>query len=87
MIPDGLAAHIDLVPTPLWMKEIFASKGFRARDLEGVFNLGLGMIAAVDRVSAESLRQAIGAHVTVHEIGSIQKRQTTPVIYNEGAFK
>ncbi len=49
VMPDGLDALVDpkKVPTPDWMKNLYLSHGARFEDVEGVFNLGAGMIAAI----------------------------------------
>lgn len=49
VLPEGLDAQIDpeKIPTPDWMRAFYESHGARFEDVEGVFNMGAGMIAAV----------------------------------------
>lgn len=49
VLPDGLDAQIDpkKIPTPAWMKSFYESHGAVFAEVEGVFNMGAGMIAAV----------------------------------------
>lgn len=55
VLPDNVVAEIDreLIPTPAWMKGFCERFGARFDDVEGVFNLGAGMIAAVKASAAE----------------------------------
>jgi phosphoribosylformylglycinamidine cyclo-ligase len=49
VLPHGLDAQIDpkKIPTPDWMRNFYESHGARFEDVEGVFNMGAGMIAVV----------------------------------------
>lgn len=49
VLPDGLDPQIDpkKIPTPDWMRAFYESHGARFEDVEGVFNMGAGMIAVV----------------------------------------
>ncbi len=53
VLAAGQSAEIKFaqLPTPPWMTEFIASNGVTSRAVEEVFNLGTGMIAAVDRAS------------------------------------
>lgn len=55
VLPDNVVAEIDreLIPTPAWMKAYYEKSGARFDDVEGVFNLGAGMIAAVKASAAQ----------------------------------
>jgi len=69
VMPEGLDALIDpkLIPTPDWMRDFYLSHGARFEDVEGVFNMGAGMIASVATESAADFHRAcqslgLGAH-------------------------
>ncbi len=49
VLPEGLDPQIDpkKIPTPDWMRAFYESHGARFEDVEGVFNMGAGMIAVV----------------------------------------
>lgn len=49
VLPEGLDPEIDpkKIPTPDWMRAFYESHGARFEDVEGVFNMGAGMIAVV----------------------------------------
>ncbi|HYX33561.1 MAG TPA: phosphoribosylformylglycinamidine cyclo-ligase [Oligoflexus sp.] len=49
VLPEGLDAQIDpkKIPTPDWMRAFYESHGASFEDVEGVFNMGAGMIAVV----------------------------------------
>ena len=51
VIPDGLSCEIsrDKIPTPSWMTELYKRHGASFAQVESVFNMGAGMIAAIDR--------------------------------------
>ncbi len=74
VLPSGVTAVIDpkKLPTPPWMQEIFRDHGASFESVEGVFNMGAGMIAAVDAPAAEMLVKAckdLGLHAVA--IGTI----------------
>ncbi|HET9236999.1 MAG TPA: phosphoribosylformylglycinamidine cyclo-ligase [Oligoflexus sp.] len=60
VLPEGLDPEIDpkKIPTPDWMRAFYESHGARFEDVEGVFNMGAGMIAVV----------AADAEATFHQI-------------------
>jgi phosphoribosylformylglycinamidine cyclo-ligase len=60
VLPEGLDPQIDpkKIPTPDWMRAFYESHGARFEDVEGVFNMGAGMIAVV----------AADAEVKFHQI-------------------
>ncbi len=77
VIPDAFSCEIDLskVPTPAWMKEFILNNDCNLVDVEGVFNLGAGMIAAVDQTSKKSFEAKAAAHgLKPTTIGTVQKR-------------
>ncbi len=49
VLREGLDPQIDpkKIPTPDWMRAFYESHGARFEDVEGVFNMGAGMIAVV----------------------------------------
>ncbi len=60
VLPAGTVAVIDekAVPTPPWMRDFLAANGTTPRAQEGVFNLGVGMIAAVAEAGAARFEAA-----------------------------
>ena len=74
VIPDGLACEIvrAKVPTPPWMSTLCARHGAGFDQVESIFNMGAGMIAAVERSSADRFAaeaSRVGLEATV--IGEI----------------
>ena len=57
-LPEGLDAKMarDRLPTPEWMRALIARHGARFDDVEGVFNLGAGMMAIVAADAAGDFR-------------------------------
>ncbi|RZA10103.1 MAG: hypothetical protein EOP10_35325, partial [Proteobacteria bacterium] len=49
-----------LLPTPDWMKAIFAKHDASFEQIESVFNMGAGMIAAVARSEADTFISECG---------------------------
>jgi phosphoribosylformylglycinamidine cyclo-ligase len=59
IIANDLRAEIEFkaLPTDSWMREFITSNGVDERDVEEVFNLGVGMIAVVETQSVKTLLQ------------------------------
>lgn len=57
VMPDNVICQIQKskIPTPPWMAQFCADHGATFDEVEGVFNMGAGMIAAVDRHAAEAV--------------------------------
>lgn len=55
VLPDGLSAEIvrETIPTPAWMQAFCKANGAGFEDVEGVFNMGAGMIAVVANEAAD----------------------------------
>lgn len=78
VLPEGVEAQIDpkALPTPAWMKTFYESHGAGFMDVESVFNLGAGMIAAVDQSAAdEFLNVAKKLNMGACRIGHIRAGQ------------
>ena len=60
VMPADTACHINFaaLPLPGWMRDFIEDHGSKARDLEAVFNLGCGMIAAVSKDSVDEVAKA-----------------------------
>lgn len=60
VLPANVVADIDpsLIPTPKWMKDIFDDYDASFASVEGVFNMGAGMIAAVKASDADAFIEA-----------------------------
>ncbi len=74
VLPEGVIAQIDpkLVPTPDWMRAFYERHGASFHDVEGVFNLGAGMIAAVDaQAESEFLQVSRELGLKVNVIGKV----------------
>ncbi len=75
VLPADVKAVIDptAVPTPQWMKDFYCSHGATFSEVEGVFNLGAGMIAVVDReASADFLHLAKSLKLDAKIIGDVK---------------
>lgn len=57
VMPAGVICEIerDRIPVPDWMRTLFEGHGATFEDTEGVFNLGCGMIAAVQKGTEDHL--------------------------------
>jgi phosphoribosylformylglycinamidine cyclo-ligase len=78
VLPANVVAEIDpkLIPTPKWMQEIFADYDASFASVEGVFNMGAGMIAAVKASDADAFIKACAASkLGAAKIGSITAGQ------------
>lgn len=81
ILPDNLEAIInfDSLPTPKWMKDFIMDSGSKPREVEEVFNLGVGMIAVVDSELAnrviDDTSAMTGIQLTV--IGEVKESQST----------
>lgn len=74
VIPEGLQAEIEAqsIPTPPWMRELFKSHGAGFEDVEGVFNMGAGMIAVVSEEAADAfMRLAAEMRLKSTRVGKI----------------
>jgi len=74
VLPSGMDAQIDpqLIPTPEWMKIFYESHGASFHDVEAVFNMGAGMIAAVaEHAETEFLDLCRSAGLAARSIGSM----------------
>lgn len=63
VMPPNVTCRIEAsaLPTPPWMKSFIESHGTTALAQEAVFNLGCGMIAAIDRTGAQAFERAARA--------------------------
>jgi phosphoribosylformylglycinamidine cyclo-ligase len=78
VLPEGVEACIDpnLIPTPEWMRAFYESHGARFEDVEGVFNMGAGMIAVVAASAAQEFSNVANKKgLKVHDIGHITQGQ------------
>ncbi len=74
VLPENVVAQIDpkAIPTPAWMQEIFDEHDASFASVEGVFNMGAGMIAAVKPEAADSFIKACAeSKLTAVKIGKI----------------
>ncbi|MFY7928903.1 MAG: phosphoribosylformylglycinamidine cyclo-ligase [Oligoflexus sp.] len=75
VLPEGVVAEIDpqSIPTQPWMKAFYETHGARFMDVEGVFNLGAGMIAVVEADASQTfLHLAKTLKLGAHVIGTIR---------------
>ena len=76
VLPAGVVAAIDknALPVPGWMREFLAAHGTTPLEQEGVFNLGVGMLAVV---AADAIRafevEAKALGLNVHPLGAIER--------------
>ena len=75
VLPEGVQAVIDwsAIQTPAWMKEFIESHTEDCFDVEGVFNLGIGMMAVVSKEAAEQFKavaEAFGQEA--YQVGVVQ---------------
>jgi phosphoribosylaminoimidazole (AIR) synthetase len=62
------------LPTPAWMQDFLAAHGTTPRALEGVFNLGVGMLAVVSADAATAFQtECRTLNLPAHEIGGIER--------------
>ena len=76
VIPDNLSCEIvrEKIPTPPWMAEFTERHGASFAQVESIFNMGAGMIGAVERTSAERfLALAANAGLAATPIGEIKQ--------------
>lgn len=81
VLPKHICAKIDKkkIPTPDWMQEIFSLNDASFEQVEGVFNLGLGMVCAVAKDRKEDFeRVSASMGLQVVEIGSLEKTSEEP---------
>jgi phosphoribosylformylglycinamidine cyclo-ligase len=74
VLPDGTVARLDArrLSLPAWMREFIESHGGSVMAQEGVFNLGCGMIAVVDRDAGPAFEAAtLEAGLSAREIGEV----------------
>lgn len=75
VLPRGVIADVDpdQLPTPDWMKAIFAEHDASFESIEGVFNMGAGMIAAIDKDRANQfIDECRNRSLKAVRIGDIQ---------------
>lgn len=78
MLPDALAAHIDvraweLPPVFAWLKK---TGGVEAREMARAFNCGLGMAVVVDAKAEKNVREVFeAAGETVFRVGDLKERK------------
>lgn len=86
VLPDNVVAvlSLDSIPTPDWMKQIFKENGASFDEVEGVFNMGAGMIAAVGQDHASLfIEECAKRQLKAVRIGSVEKGQgVAKVLYN-----
>lgn len=83
VLPENTVAVVEAakIPTPAWMRDFIAAHGTTPQALEGVFNLGVGMVAVVDAAASEAFKaeaKALGLDVTA--IGRIEPGQGEAVV-------
>ncbi|MBC7658734.1 MAG: phosphoribosylformylglycinamidine cyclo-ligase [Chitinophagaceae bacterium] len=79
VLPAGVVAEINpkTIPTPEWMQAIFDEHGASFASVEGVFNMGAGMIAAVKADAADAFIKACAeSKLGAVKIGRIVKGET-----------
>ncbi|KJZ75679.1 Bifunctional purine biosynthetic protein ADE1 [Hirsutella minnesotensis 3608] len=77
MLPDSLAAEIefgswDMPPVFPWLK---ASGAVAPAEMCRTFNVGIGMVIAVEADKADAVARALGTTETVYRIGRLTTRQ------------
>ena len=79
MIPDGYCASIDInkIKTPDIFNELSAKANIDQHDMYNTFNMGVGMIVAVDKESVEKAKEGNDAY----EIGVITKGEEKIVLW------
>jgi len=83
VMPAGTACHVNFsaLPIPAWMREFIESHDSHARDLEAVFNLGCGMIAAVAKDSVDEIAKACDQlNLPVTVIGEVKAATGEPSV-------
>lgn len=78
VLPENTVAVLtpDFIPTPDWMKQIFHEHGARFEDVEGVFNMGAGMIASVAKAHANQfIDECAKRSLKAVRVGFIEKGQ------------
>ena len=83
VLPENVRAIIDFdkVPTPDWMKKFIQDNQATLKDVEPVFNLGVGMIVAVSPEKVEGiLADAEALGMPGCQIGVIQEHKGKPSI-------
>lgn len=87
VLPDNVVAEIDpkAIPTPKWMQDIFDDYDASFASVEGVFNMGAGMIAAVAAKDADAFIKACAeVKLGATKIGSIATGQGSPSVRYKG---
>ena len=83
IIANDLRAEIEFKALPIdsWMREFITSNGVDERDVEEVFNLGVGMIAVVETQSLTAfLQDAIELGLDPQVIGKLVAHQGPPEV-------
>jgi phosphoribosylformylglycinamidine cyclo-ligase len=76
VLPAGVVAAIDknALPVPGWMREFLAAHGTTPLEQEGVFNLGVGMLAVVAADATRAFEvEAKALGLNVHPLGAIER--------------
>lgn len=84
IIPDDCTAIIDKskLRIPVWMRHFFRENDFDDPiDLEGVFNLGVGMVAAVKSDKAASFEKMVNGFCLCYEVGKVEDRKDSSVLF------
>jgi phosphoribosylformylglycinamidine cyclo-ligase len=79
VIPNSLTCQITWshIQRPAWMDDFFAANGASAQELEAIFNCGVGMIAAVDKVGADEFESACReVGTSAYRIGNVTDRKS-----------
>lgn len=82
VMPNNVTCSIefDKIQTPTWMKDFIESNGSTVFDMEATFNIGCGMIAAIDPNHAAEFEKACAdMNLKVYEIGAVKERQESPM--------
>ena len=83
VLAENTRAEIDFKALPVdpWMREFIASNGVDEREVEEVFNLGVGMIAVVESQSIDSfLQDAKNLELEPHVLGTLAAHLGPPIV-------
>jgi len=83
VMPRGVdcEVHFNSIKTPMWMREFIEKHGCDVKSQEGVFNIGCGMILAVNKIGAEQfLAEARKLDLEPYEIGRVIAGRNEPSV-------
>ncbi len=87
VLPDGLGVRLDAArwPVPLVFGWLAAAGGIAVSEMARTFNMGIGMVAIVEKDKAETVKAAFTeAGETVHDIGEVVERSDGAVVAIDG---